>query len=112
VGKMDKDSIPYQLITKMNEAKNMRNRWEELYDEIGSLVKQLSEEDVKFLFKHVTDLVLKDIIFSGLAECWAESMHYYHILNPDDELPELVTPQDSYYLDDLLNELRIITKDR
>ena len=105
---MDVNSIPYQFITKMNEAKNMRERWESLYNEIDILVKQLSRDDIKLLLKYVSDRVVSDLIVSGLAECWAESIQYYNILNPDGEMLERSEEnQNSWQYEDLCREVEL-----
>lgn len=108
---MENDSVSYQFITKMNEAKTMRVRWLDLYDEIDELVRQMNEEDVRFLFKHIYDRVMLDIVSVGLAECWAESMESYTLLNPDEEMP-LVENQESWYLECILNEIELMNRNR
>lgn len=108
---MNKESSVYQFITKMNEAKTMRTRWLELYDEFRELIKQLSEEDVRSLFKYVSDLVVSDVVVGGLAECWAESMQYYHILNPDKEMPlQSEENQNSWYIKGILKEIELMNR--
>jgi len=113
VNKMDimKNSVPYNLITKMNEAKIMREKWLGLYEEIDRLVKQLTPDDIKLLLKYISDRVLNAVIQSGLAEWWAESIQYYDVLAVDGEMPEQSEEnQNSWYYEGMCGEVELRNK--
>lgn len=103
-----KNSVPYNLIIKMNEAKIMRGSWLRLYDEIDELVKQLTPDDIKLLLKYIPDRVLNDIIQCGLAEWWAESMDYYDVLDADGKMSEMSEEnQNSWYYEQMCGEVEL-----
>lgn len=106
-----RNSVPYNLIIKMNEAKVMREKWLGLYDEIDELVKQLTPDGIKLLLKYIPDRVLNDIIQSGLAEWWAESMDYYDVLDADSKMPEMSEEnQNSWYYEQMCEEVKLRNK--
>jgi len=110
VNEMDivKNSVPYNLIIKMNEAKIMRGKWLELYEEIDRLVKQLTPDGIKLLLKYIPDRILNDIITCGLAEWWAESMDYYDVLDVDGEMPKQSEEnQNSWYYESMCGEVEL-----
>lgn len=79
---MDKDSTLYQLISKINRLKEMKDEFDELYDVFGGLFERLGDDERVELEKLVTpDFLLTDLEHSGAGEAWAESIHYHKIID-------------------------------